>query len=746
MGVRGELHFVKDNEESILPLDAPRFTIGRDAENSHCLADGVVSRYHAELIRLGNDFLLRDLGSTNGSFVNGARVSEQMLNDGDVVRFGKAGPELVFKQIESTGEIEEPARHRWSTTENLIDSLAGKLDGLSGDSAEEVNLRCILAEAHLNKGHYDEALAVLAKYEDSARLLAVPPQFRATVLLWSARAQIESKQYSAAIDALHRSLELYTQAGDYTGIAAAHASLGRALSSTGELLAARDNLHRATLMARRAGNARLRAEVHLVLGKVDWTEGDLEGARYNWTRAARLAEGTNDALLQAKVQFQQAFLLASDGNVKDAVPAYQAAIDQIEAVGNLRMLLKAYSGLSRLLTRSGSWAATERLLEDRLRLARDNRLDKAEAVALTDLAELRLLQGNLTAAGNVIEAALERHGGTVYARTQRILGRILSARGQPADAIEALETGLAAASRKGTLEEQILIGLELAIAYSEAREPARAREHLDTAESITSLDPALNLLGRALYARGRLFAAAEQVAEANRSFTQALSIFQNIGDPFRTGVCHTAIGELRTRMGRAGSARAHLEEAQRIFTKLGAAGELRSVNDRLRSGAFDNVEAAMTRTLPRSLSMTAPLSMANVPTVTQEAMAVEPVPFKILIAAANEELAAVLAKGLEVENYVVDRVQDGREALGRALGRDGAYHMLLLDALLEHRSGFDVCRELRRRNRETPVILLGGRQGVEDKIEALQAGADDFIGKRNMVFEELLAKMEALLR
>ncbi|HEY7910730.1 MAG TPA: response regulator, partial [Blastocatellia bacterium] len=105
-----------------------------------------------------------------------------------------------------------------------------------------------------------------------------------------------------------------------------------------------------------------------------------------------------------------------------------------------------------------------------------------------------------------------------------------------------------------------------------------------------------------------------------------------------------------------------------------------------------------------------------------------------------------LERGLEAENYLVDRVQDGQVAIERAVSSDYHYDVLVLDALLEHRSGFDVCRDLRKANLDMPVILIGHRQGVEDKIEALGAGADDFISKRNMVFEELLAKMEALLR
>jgi DNA-binding response OmpR family regulator len=138
--------------------------------------------------------------------------------------------------------------------------------------------------------------------------------------------------------------------------------------------------------------------------------------------------------------------------------------------------------------------------------------------------------------------------------------------------------------------------------------------------------------------------------------------------------------------------------------------------------------------------------MANIPTADFDVTTGRLIPRRVLVAASSDELAAILTKGLEVENYVVECVPDGRAALERAAGGERSYDLLVLDALLEHCSGFDVCRELRKRQLEIPVVLLGSRQGVEDKIEALQAGADDFMSKWNMVFEELLAKMEALLR
>ena len=424
MNVRGEIHLAAPNgEPKVVPIESPRFTIGRGTENSLCVPSNVVSRSHAELIRVGADYLLRDLGSTNGSFVNGVRITEQMLNDGDTLRFGANGPEMAFKLIETdSGAVPAVQRHEVSTTESLIHSLTGQLRIPQVDISEEANLRRVLAETHLNKGDFDHALEVMARYNDAANIVALPIPFRASVLLCLGRVYLERKQLDLAIDALGRSLNFYNQLsegkGDDTGIAGAHTSIGRAMLNSGEFLTARDHLHRALSAARRAGNVRLRAEAHYLIGKVDWKEGDFEGANYNWGRAARLAEETSDMMLRGRVQMQQALVLYTEGKLKEAIPVYQSAIQQLESTGNNRLLLKAYSSLSRVWTRLGSWSATAKLMEDRLRLAREHKLTKAEAVALTDLAELKLLQGDLPAAQQAIEQSLNRHGQIVYARTQ----------------------------------------------------------------------------------------------------------------------------------------------------------------------------------------------------------------------------------------------------------------------------------------------------------------------------------------
>ena len=744
MGLRVELHELNGGTGRVFILDQPRFTLGRTRENSLTVSNPSVSRHHAVFIRLGNEVLVQDLGSTNGVFVNGNRVSEQLLNNGDIVRLGPAGPEfsVVLSPTDgSTGPIHEPG----GGTKELIESLGSQIHSQPGDICEDASLRCVLAEAYLTKGDHEQALNLLSVFTDADRLLQLPHGYRASVLLWMGRAHLEAKQYRTALEVLERSLNLATHEKDDNAIADARVSIGRAFTSSGDQLGARDCLNRAMLTARQAGNTRILAEIHLSLGKVDWKDGDFDGARYNWMRAARLAEGLNAPLLEARVELQQAFVLYSEGKLKEASEQYEIVIERIKGIGNQRLILKAYGYLSRVLVRLGAWGHARRLLDERLSLAQQRSIRKAEAVALTDKADLELLEGNVKAAAESIEEALTLHGTSVYARTQRVLGRVLVIRGNATEGVKALEKGLQAAREFGVLEENILIGIELALVHIEMGDFKTAQVCLDDAVAITPLDPALTLMGRALFARGRLHVARGEYAEANRAFAQCLTIFQTTGDPYRSGLCQTAIGDLRARDGRDDSALAHLEEAKALFAKLGAVLDLKRVEALLNSTKFKNVAPALTASTSR-LSKTARLSLEHLTTaITTGGLSSTDAP-RILVAVANDELALLLERGLEVENYMVTRVQDGRTALESAINSNPVFELLILDALLEHQSGFDVCRELRKRKLETPVILFGSRQGVEDKIEALQSGADDFVSKRDLVFEELLAKVDALLR
>ena len=106
-------------------------------------------------------------------------------------------------------------------------------------------------------------------------------------------------------------------------------------------------------------------------------------------------------------------------------------------------------------------------------------------------------------------------------------------------------------------------------------------------------------------------------------------------------------------------------------------------------------------------------------------------------------LVLTLTDRLTREGYAVEHASDGHSGLERAAGE--AFDLVLLDVMLPRMGGFDVLKELRKRNIETPVIMLTARGQVVDKVVGLKLGADDYVTKPfEMV--ELLARIEAKLR
>jgi DNA-binding response OmpR family regulator len=116
---------------------------------------------------------------------------------------------------------------------------------------------------------------------------------------------------------------------------------------------------------------------------------------------------------------------------------------------------------------------------------------------------------------------------------------------------------------------------------------------------------------------------------------------------------------------------------------------------------------------------------------------------RVLLVEDDERLAASVARGLREQSYAVDVAKDGEEALYQA--EINRYDLVILDVLLPHKNGFEVCRELRARGAKTPVLMLTARGGVDDRVTGLDSGADDYLVKP-FELRELLARMRALLR
>ena len=116
---------------------------------------------------------------------------------------------------------------------------------------------------------------------------------------------------------------------------------------------------------------------------------------------------------------------------------------------------------------------------------------------------------------------------------------------------------------------------------------------------------------------------------------------------------------------------------------------------------------------------------------------------RVLLVEDDSRIAHFVAKGLREQAYAVDVAVTGEEALYQVA--INTYDVIVLDVMIPEPDGFAVCKELRRTGHRMPVLMLTARDAVEDRIEGLDCGADDYLTKP-FEFRELLARLRALLR
>ena len=116
---------------------------------------------------------------------------------------------------------------------------------------------------------------------------------------------------------------------------------------------------------------------------------------------------------------------------------------------------------------------------------------------------------------------------------------------------------------------------------------------------------------------------------------------------------------------------------------------------------------------------------------------------RILVVDDDRRLCSIIKRGLLEEAYAVDVAYDGED--GQYLAEVNPYDLIILDIMMPKRDGFQVCRGLRAKGVNTPILMLTARDAVEDRVKGLDAGADDYLVKP-FAFNELLARVRALLR
>ena len=116
---------------------------------------------------------------------------------------------------------------------------------------------------------------------------------------------------------------------------------------------------------------------------------------------------------------------------------------------------------------------------------------------------------------------------------------------------------------------------------------------------------------------------------------------------------------------------------------------------------------------------------------------------RLLVVEDEPKMSRLLQAALQREGHAVDAVDNGKEALWMAT--ECEYDAIVLDVMIPPPDGFEVCRTLRAQGRWAPILLLTARDGVKDRVNGLDAGADDYLPKP-FSFEELAARLRALVR
>jgi DNA-binding response OmpR family regulator len=116
---------------------------------------------------------------------------------------------------------------------------------------------------------------------------------------------------------------------------------------------------------------------------------------------------------------------------------------------------------------------------------------------------------------------------------------------------------------------------------------------------------------------------------------------------------------------------------------------------------------------------------------------------RLLIVEDERKLADTLKRGLEDHGHAVDVAYDGEDGL--AMARAAPYDLIVLDVMLPALDGLTVCQRLRARAAAMPILMLTGRDAIDDRVAGLDSGADDYLIKP-FAFRELLARVRALLR
>ncbi|MEK6333399.1 MAG: sigma 54-interacting transcriptional regulator [Acidobacteriota bacterium] len=487
-------------------------------------------------------------------------------------RAAKASPESVAGDLEAV---------RGLLDQGLTIEARSRLNSLLAQARNQPSLlaqaRCALSISLEMQGQYRESLEAVAMYEDPESRAKLDANLNAQLRVQVSLGHNYNGDHPKAIALLNATLRDLPEEGAEMG--AVYAALARVYRSIAEFPIARDYSHRALESYRQTGDWRGLAEAYFGLANADLHEGHPEASLENFGQALKLIGDHPATFLLGRIYANMAGACWFLKRPQEGIRYLEKAIGYYERTDHKKNAADGYNNLGINLVLIGQWDRAQEALERALALATEVDGSGAELPMILDsLGELCTLRGDLEEAHSYMQRAVkladDRGNKWYQGQTQRTLGRCYLAMRRGADALATAKTALELAEVIGDRQAICESRLLFAEASLECGETEDSKANLQSlAQLITDAPTDLLLAGEAQRLHGLLEMARGDASMAAQHFGRSVSIFDMLGDRYRSARAHYELGRAYT-ISQPERAAEHLSRALNIFRDLGAKSDL----------------------------------------------------------------------------------------------------------------------------------------------------------------------------
>jgi hydrogenase-4 transcriptional activator len=505
-------------------------------------------------------------------------------------RAGKASPESVERELEIV---------RGLIDQGLTSEARSRLNSLLTQARNQPALlaqaRCALSIALEMQGHYRQSLDAVSMYEPPAARDKLDSNLSAKLRVQIALAYNYNDDHPKAITLLKSAVRDLSEEGAEVG--AVYLALARVYRSINEYPIARDYSHRALESYRKTGDWRGLAEAYFGLALADIQEGQQEASLENFGQALKLAGDHPASFLLGKIYSNMAGACWFLKRPQEGIRYLEKAIGYYERTDHKTNAWKGYNNLGINLVLIGQWDRAQEAFERALSVAAEaDNLGVEMPMILDSLGELRMLRGDLEEARGYLDRAVvmatEKGNKWYEGQARRTLGRCYLAMQRGAQALttakEALKLAELIGDRQAICESRLLFA-EASLECGDTQESAANLESL--AQLITDSPGDLLLAGEAQRLHGLFELARNDAAMAAQHFGRSVSIFDLLGDRYRSARAHYELGRAYA-IAQPDRAAEQLSRAVNVFRELGAQLDL---------GRAEAAAAALDQTTPQQL-------------------------------------------------------------------------------------------------------------------------------------------------